>query len=89
MKEVLFESTPNPNAVKCVLHKPRRGEIISAASPAEADGNLLALELLAVPGVTRVLLHTTFVSVSKSPDSSWLSVKRAINKVLNDDSIIG
>lgn len=89
MKEVRFEPTPNPNAIKCVLPTPRRGDIVSAGSPGEADGNLLALELLAIPGVTRVLLHTDFVSVSKSPDASWLAVKRAINKVLGDDSIIG
>lgn len=86
--EIRFESTPNPDAIKCVLPTPRRGDIVSAGSPAEADGNLLALELLAIPGVTRVLLHTGFVSVSKSPDSSWLSIKRGVNKVLSDEQLV-
>ncbi len=88
MKEVRFEPTPNPDAIKCVLPTPRGGDIVSAASPVEAEGNALALRLLAIPGVTRVLLHSSFVSVSKSPDSSWLSIKRAISRVLSDDSII-
>ncbi|MEM9372226.1 MAG: NifU N-terminal domain-containing protein [Planctomycetota bacterium] len=82
--DVRFESTPNPNAVKCVLERPRPGDIISAASAEEAEGDRLALSLLAIPGVTRVLLHTHFVSVCKSPDSSWLTVKRAINKAISD-----
>ncbi|MFK7884422.1 MAG: NifU N-terminal domain-containing protein [Phycisphaerales bacterium] len=83
---ISFEVTPNPNAIKCVLPTPRHGDIVSAATPDEAEGNPLALALLAIPGVTRVLVHTSFVSVSKSPDASWLTVKRAINKVISDAS---
>ena len=79
-----FENTPNPNAIKCVLPTPRAGDIVSAGNPGEANGDLLALELLAITGVTRVLLHTDFISVSKADNASWLTVKRAIIRVLND-----
>lgn len=84
MMAIRFETTPNPNAIKCVLDTPRVGDIVSAGSPGEANGDLLALELLAITGVTRVLLHTEFIAVSKSPDASWLTVKRAIIRVLSD-----
>lgn len=79
-----FESTPNPNAIKCVLPEARTGPIVSAGSPEQAGGDGQALALLAIPGVTRVLLHTSFVSVSKDPDASWTSIKRAVKQVLAD-----
>lgn len=77
-----FETTPNPNALKCVLGAPRTGPIVSAGSPEQAGGDEQALALLAIPGVTRVLLHAAFVSVSKEPDASWAPIKRQVKKVL-------
>jgi hypothetical protein len=77
-----FETTPNPNALKCVLATPRTGPIVSAGKAEEAGGDAQALALLAVPGVTRVLLHTAFVTVSKDPAADWAPIKRAVKKVL-------
>jgi hypothetical protein len=79
-----FETTPNPNALKCVLDAPRTGAIVSASSIPEAAGDPHAEALLAIPGVTRVLLHTAFVTVSKDPGADWAPVKRAVKKVLGD-----
>lgn len=79
---VSFETTPNPNALKCVLDEPRAGAIVSAGTAEEAGGDPHALALLAIPGVTRVLLHTRFVTVSKQPDADWAKIKREIKKVL-------
>ncbi len=77
-----FEPTPNPNALKCVLDAPRAGAIISAGRTEETGGDALALALLAIPGVTRVLLHTAFVTVCKEPGADWGPVKRAVKKVI-------
>ncbi len=79
---VRFDTTPNPNAIKCVLDAPRAGAIVSAGSVAEAGGDAQAVALLGIPGVTRVLLHTAFVTVSKSPEASWTPIKREIRKEL-------
>jgi hypothetical protein len=79
---VSFETTPNPNALKCVLDEPRSGTIVSAGTPGEAGDDPQALALLAIPGVTRVLLHTRFVTVSKQPDADWAKIKRQVKKVL-------
>lgn len=79
-----FDTTPNPNALKCVLPAPRAGAIVSAGTPGEAGGDPTAEALLAIPGVTRVLLHTAFVTISKSPDASWTPIKRAVARVLGD-----
>jgi hypothetical protein len=77
-----FETTPNPNALKCVLDTPRSGPIVSAGKPEEAGGDALAVALLAIPGITRVLLHTAFVTVSKEPAADWAPIKRAVKQVL-------
>lgn len=77
-----FETTPNPNALKCVLDTPRAGPIVSAGKAEETGGDALAIALLAIPGITRVLLHTAFVTVSKDPAADWAPIKRAVKKVL-------
>lgn len=77
-----FEATPNPNALKCVLDTPRTGPIVSAGKAEEAGGDALAVALLGIPGITRVLLHTAFVTVSKDPAADWAPIKRAVKKVL-------
>ncbi len=79
---VRFETTPNPNALKCVLDTTRTGPIVSAGSAEEAAGDPLALALLAIPGVTRVLVHTGFVTVSKEPGADWAAIKRGVQKAL-------
>lgn len=79
---VRFETTPNPNAVKCVLDAPRTGGIVSAGSVAEAGGDAQAAALLAIPGVTRVLMHVSFVTVCKEPGADWAPIKRGVKKVL-------
>jgi hypothetical protein len=38
-----FETTPNPNAIKCVLAVPRAGGIVSAGRAEEAGGDMQAL----------------------------------------------
>lgn len=77
-----FDTTPNPNAIKCLLDAPRLGAIVSAGSMEEAGGDAQATALLAIPGVTRVLLHTAFVTVSKDPAADWAPIKRAVKQVL-------
>lgn len=79
---VRSEATPNPNALKFLLGTPRTGPIVSAGSPEEAEGDATALALLAIPGVTRVLVHTAFVTVSKEPGADWGAIKRGVGKVL-------
>lgn len=78
-----FEATPNPNAVKCVLDESRAGPIVSAGCVEEAGGDPQALALLAVPGVTRVLMHAAFITVCKESGAEWAAVKRGVKKVLD------
>ena len=80
-----FESTPNPNAVKCVIvpdtwdSGPR-----SYFTPDQADqaDDPLAQDLFATPGVTNVLIHTLFITVCKAPDAKWPVIKRSIKAAI-------
>jgi len=81
-----FEATPNPNALKCVLDTPRTGAIVSAGKIEETGGDALAIELLGIPGVIRVLLHTTFVTICKEPGSDWKAIKREVQRCITRES---
>ena len=79
-----FESTPNPNALKCPV-EPRPAEAPrsyrTAAEVAENDS--LAKSLFAVPGVTSLLIHTGFITVTKSPDARWPAIRAGVERVLH------
>lgn len=51
-----------------------------SADAAAADP--LALKLFGVPGVSNVLIATDWVTIGKSPDANWKSVKVAVKKAL-------
>jgi hypothetical protein len=87
-----FQPTPNPNAVKCVLDQ-RVPPLHTAANPAgprayrsvdAAQHDPFAMALLAIPGVTHVLIADTWLTVAKSPDANWSDLKPAVQRVLRD-----
>ncbi|MFW5661376.1 MAG: NifU N-terminal domain-containing protein, partial [Oceanicaulis sp.] len=70
------EITPNPETLKFLP-----GREISPdtprdfATPEEAQGSMLARELFAVEGVTRVFAGADFVSVTKAEGVDWPHIK--------------
>lgn len=83
-----FQPTPNPNALKCVLEgrldvapspKPR-----SYARPQDAADDPLARALLAIPGVTNVLIHPDWITINRAPDAEWAPIKAAVTRALRD-----
>ncbi|MFM9957643.1 MAG: NifU N-terminal domain-containing protein [Phycisphaerales bacterium] len=80
-----FESTPNPNAVKCVLAGealPPGAANVSARTPEEAGVHALAAALFALDGVTGVLITRAWLTVNKSPDAEWKSLKAKIKRAV-------
>lgn len=81
---IRFETTPNPNALKCVLS----GRVSDGSRPfrsaeAAGDGGMpLAVALFAVDGVTGVLLCGDWLTVNKSPEAKWPAIKRGVEKAL-------
>src|SRR5262245_48021284 len=66
-----FESTPNPNAVKCWLDKPISEGPRSFWRPDLAAGDPIAAALFAEAGVTNVLFNGEWMTVNKPPDADW------------------
>lgn len=79
-----FQPTPNPNALKCVLDRPIDGPIRSYRTPVEVGSDPLAVALFGVPGVSAVLISGEWLTVNKSPDADWASVKSGVQRVLAD-----
>ena len=77
-----FESTPNPNAVKCWLDRPISDRPRSFLDAAMAADDPVARALFTDAGVTTVLFNGDFVTVNKPPDAEWRTVKAAVKKVL-------
>jgi len=77
-----FESTPNPNALKCVVEPSPGPTPRSYFHAAAAGDDPLGSALFGIEGVTNVLIHTSFITVCKSPDRAWGPMKKAIERVL-------
>ena len=81
---IRFETTPNPNALKCPLEPDadRLPRSYFNADQARDAGDRLAIDLFGVPGVSNVLIHTGFVTVGKAPGASWGPIKWGVGRVL-------
>lgn len=80
-----FQTTPNPNALKCILDKPlspAAEAIRSFRARHEAAGDPLGEALFAIPGVSSVLLSGDWLTVNKTSDALWPGIKKGVQDVL-------
>ena len=77
-----FETTPNPNAVKCWLDRPISEGPRSFLNADMAADDPIAHALFADAGVTTVLFNGEFLTVNKPADADWPKVKAGVKKVL-------
>lgn len=77
-----YQTTPNPNALRCALSGVLSDRPQSFRKAHDAEGNPVAMAFFAVPGVTSLLIGGDWMTVNKSPESDWPSVKRGIEHVL-------
>jgi hypothetical protein len=77
-----FESTPNPNAMKCWLDRPISHGPRSFLSAEMAREDPIAHALFERAGATAVLFNGDWVTVNKPPDAHWATVKRRIKQIL-------
>ena len=80
--KIEFQTTPNPNALKCVVGAVISDRPRSYFRAAEAAGDALATALFEIPGVTNVLIQDTWLTVCKSPEADWRGIKRGVERVL-------
>jgi hypothetical protein len=79
-----FESTPNPNAVKCWLDRPISDGPRSFLTAEMATEDPVAAALFAEAGAVCVLFNGNWVTINKSPDAGWDTVKRKVRQVLSE-----
>jgi NFU1 iron-sulfur cluster scaffold homolog, mitochondrial len=77
-----FQTTPNPNAIKCVLDRKTGSTVRSYFAAAQAASDPLAAGLFAVPGVTNILINSDWITVNKTPEADWATVKAGVERVL-------
>ena len=78
------ERTPNPNSVKWVLDRPvvTSGGFARFESGVDAETSPMAARLLALEGVTSVLLGGDFVTVNKRGTVGWSALADPIDAAL-------
>ena len=77
-----FESTPNPNAVKCWLDHPISHGPQSFLNAAQACADPLASALFSEAGVTNVLFNGDWMTIGKPADAAWPAIKSKVKSVL-------
>jgi hypothetical protein len=77
-----FETTPNPNAVKCWLDGPISAGPRSFLDAEAARDDPVAAALFASGCVTTVLFFGDWLTVNKTPETSWRTVKAHVKRVL-------
>lgn len=78
-----IETTPNPNARK-LLVEPSPGTIRSFFKAEDAQDDPLGSALFSIVGVSNVLIHTKFISISKDPQSNWKSILKSAEQTLKN-----
>ncbi len=77
---VQVSNTPNPNALKFSVGVDVGGPSTYAAGSNPDDP--MAGELLTIEGVTSMFATADFITLSKTPDSSWESIAPAAQSIL-------
>jgi hypothetical protein len=84
---VEFESTPNPNAVKCWLDRPISDGPRSFLSVDMAKDDPIALALFKDAGATTVLFNGDWLTVNKTPSAAWSTVKSKVKRILAEATV--
>lgn len=79
---VRFETTPNPNAMKCIVDGPLADPPRPYRHAADADADPIARSLFAIEGVTGVLLSRDWLTVNKSAQAAWGPIRDGIRQAL-------
>jgi hypothetical protein len=77
-----FETTPNPNALKCWLDRPISEGPRSFLNAEMAAEHPIAAALFAEAGVTSVLFGGDWLTVNKPAEAKWPAIKEKVRRVL-------
>jgi Fe-S cluster biogenesis protein NfuA len=83
---IQLEWTPNPSTLKYVVDKPLlpRGAINFTSLEKAKERSPLAEKLMSIPGVTGVMLGTSFVTITKGDEGEWDELNDQVMALLDD-----
>ncbi len=84
MKIVRFESTPNPNAIKCILDRPASDRPRSYLKAEDAGDDPVAGPLFAIGGIRNILINGDWISVNKLDETKWSTLKPALKRAVRE-----
>ena len=84
MKVTSIQPTPNPNAFKFLMDQPmaQPGKTLAYAKPEQAQNDVLAQGMFAIPGVETLFFCDNFVTVSMTAEADWRAVAEQCTKLL-------
>jgi len=77
-----YETTPNPDALKCLLDTTISDRPRSFIGAEQAKGDPIAGPMFAQARLRAVLINTDWVSINKEPDANWKDIKPIVEQVL-------
>ena len=77
-----YETTPNPDAIKCWLDRPISEGPRSFLNAEMATEDTIAAALFAEAGAICVLFNGDWLTVNKPPEADWRQVKKHIERIL-------
>lgn len=78
---VVAEQTPNPKARKFTVGQSVGGP--ATFTPANAEDDPTAAELLGIEGVASVFMTADFVTITRTDDVGWDSIEPLVIEALN------
>lgn len=84
MKVSSIQPTPNPNAFKFLVDRPlaKAGQSLAYSKPDQAQHDVLAQGMFAIPGVDTLFFCDNFVTVSMTPQADWRAVAEQVTRML-------
>ena len=79
-----YETTPNPDALKCLLDTRISDRPRSFIGSAQAEGDPIAGPMFARARLRAVLINTDWITVNKEPDADWKDIKPIVEEILAD-----
>jgi len=77
-----YETTPNPNALKCWLDGPISEGPLSFLNAEAAVGHPVGEALFATGKVNNILFNGDWLTICKVQSTTWPTVKKHVEKVL-------
>jgi NFU1 iron-sulfur cluster scaffold homolog, mitochondrial len=84
MKVSSIQPTPNPNAFKFLVDQPlsKPGQSLAYSKPEQAQKDVLAQGMFAIPGIDTLFFCDNFVTVSMTPQADWRAVAEQVTRLL-------